>query len=41
MQKVHLNECRSLEHFSFVIWYVDKEVYLDSAEEAEVLVGWD
>ena len=40
LQKVDPNESGSLERFAFVRWYVDKEVSLDSAEEAERLVGW-
>ena len=41
MRKVDRNESGSLVCLDFVRWYVDKEVYLDSAEEAERLVGWD
>ena len=33
------NESGSLYCFAFVRWYVDKEIYIDSAEEAERLVG--
>ena len=40
LQKVDPNESGSLDRFDFVRWYVDREVYLDSAEEAERLVGW-
>ena len=40
LRKVDSNESGSLDRFSFVMWYVDKKVYLDSAEEAEFLVGW-
>ena len=40
MRKVDPNESGSLERFPFVRWYVDKEVSLESAEEAECLVGW-
>ena len=34
LQKVEPNESSSLDRFAFVRWYVDKEVSLDSAEEA-------
>ena len=40
LQKVHPNESGSYDHFDFVRWYVDKEVSLDYAEEAESLEGW-
>ena len=40
MWKVYPNESGSLEHFDFVRWYVNKEVSLDSAEEAYCFVGW-
>ena len=33
LQKVDPNESGSLERFAFVRWYLDKEVYLESAEE--------
>ena len=36
---VNPNESGSLNRFSFVGWCVDEEVSLDSAEEAERLVG--
>ena len=35
LRKVDPNESGSLDHFSFLRWYVDKEVSLDSAEEEE------
>ena len=38
--KVDPNERSSLDRFPFVRWYLDKEVSLDSAEEAECLVSW-
>ena len=43
--EVHLhksdpNESGSLDRFAFVIWYVDEEVYLDSADEAYHFVDW-
>ena len=41
LQKVEPNESGSLDRFSFLRWYVDEEVSLESAEEAERLVGWD
>ena len=41
MWKVDPNKSGILDHFSFVRWYVDEEVSLDYAEEAERLVGWD
>ena len=41
LRKVDPNESDSLDRFSFVRWYVDKEVSLESVEEAERLVGWD
>ena len=34
LRKVDPNESGSLDRFDFVRWYVDKEVSLDSAEEA-------
>ena len=37
--KVELDESGSLDHFSFVGWYVYKEISLESAEETENLVG--
>ena len=40
LHKVDPNESVSLDYFSFVRWYVEKEVSLDSTEEAECLVGW-
>ena len=40
LRKVYPNKIGSLDHFNFVVWYVDKEFSLDSAEEAELLVGW-
>ena len=38
--KIDPNESGSLDRFAFVRWYVDEEVSLESAEEAERLVGW-
>ena len=40
LHKVDPNESVSLDYFSFVRWYVEKELSLDSTEEAEYLVGW-
>ena len=40
LQKLYPNESGSLDHFAFVRWYLDEEVSLDCAEEAECLVGW-
>ena len=40
MHKVDPNESGSWDHFSFVMWYVDEEVSLDSTDKAERLVGW-
>ena len=40
LQKVGPNESGSLERFTFMMWYVNEEVSLDSTEEAEILVGW-
>ena len=40
MWKVDPNERGSLDCFPFLMWYVNKEVYLDSSEETENLVGW-
>ena len=40
LRKLDPNESGSLDSFAFVMWYVDKEVSLDSTEEAEHLVGW-
>ena len=40
MQKIYPNESGNLDRFAFVRWYVDKEVYLYSTEEAYRLVGW-
>ena len=39
-RKVEPNESGGLDSFAFVRWYVDKEVSLESAQEAENLVGW-
>ena len=39
-RKVDSNESGSLERFSFVRWYVDEEISLESTEEAYCLVGW-
>ena len=41
LQRVHPHESGSLDRCSFVGRYVDKEVSLDSTDEAERLVGWD
>ena len=41
LRKVYPNESGSLDLFALVRWYVDKEVSLDSVEEAERLLGWD
>ena len=41
LHKVGPNESGSLDRFTFVRWYVDGEVSLDSAEEAELWLGWD
>ena len=38
--KVDPNESGSLERFDFVRCYVDEEVSLESAEEAEPWLGW-
>ena len=38
--KVELNEIGILDIFSFVRWYVDNEIALDSVEDKERLVGW-
>ena len=40
LQKADPNESGSLDRFAFVRWYVDEEVSLDSAEEANCLVSW-
>ena len=40
LSKVYPNESDSLDRFDFVRWYVVEEVFLDSAEEAENLLGW-
>ena len=40
MRKVDPNESGSLECLTVVRWYVLKEVSMESAEEAESLVGW-
>ena len=39
--KVDPNESGSLDRFTFVRCYVDKEVSMDSTEELERLVDWD
>ena len=39
--KLDPNESVSLDRSFFVMWYVDEEVSLESAEEAENLVCWD
>ena len=38
--RVDPNEIGSLDRFPFLGWYADKEVSLDSTEEAERLLGW-
>ena len=38
--KVDPNESGGLGRFAFVSWYVNKEVSLESAEEAEHLISW-
>ena len=40
MRKLDPNKSGSLDRFVLVRWYVDEEVYLDSTEETECLVGW-
>ena len=40
LHKLDPNESGSLDCFSFMRKYVEEEVYPDSAEEAERLVGW-
>ena len=40
LQKLYPNKSGISERFDFVRWHVDEEVYLDSIEEAEHLVGW-
>ena len=40
LRKLDPNKSGSLDHFAFVRWYVDEEVSLESAEEAERLVRW-
>ena len=40
MRKVEKNVSGSLDCFDFLRWYVDNEVYMESVEEAENLVGW-
>ena len=40
LRKVDPNESGRLDCLAFVRWYMDKEVSMDSAEEAEHLVGW-
>ena len=39
-RRVESNESFNLESFAFVSCYVDKEVSMDSIEEAEHLVDW-
>ena len=39
LRKLEPNGSVCLDRFSFVRWYVDKEISLDSADEAESLVG--
>ena len=40
LRKVDPNESGGLDRFVIVRWFVDKEVSLGYAEEAESLVGW-
>ena len=40
LRKLDPNENGSLNRFSFVMWYVNKEDSLDSTYEAERLLGW-
>ena len=40
MQREDPNESVSLDRFAFVRWYMDEEVSVDSAEEAELFLGW-
>ena len=40
LQKVDLNESGSLDRFDFMRWYVVEEASMESADEAERLVGW-
>ena len=40
LRKVDPNESGSLDRFSFVSWYVDEEVSLDSAAEVENFWRW-
>ena len=38
--KLEPNESSILDRFDFVRWYMDEEIYMESSEEAERLVGW-
>ena len=40
LRKVDPNESSILDRFSFVRWYVDNEVSMESTDEGECLVGW-
>ena len=40
LRKVYPNESGSLDYFDFVRCYMDKEVSMESTEEAERLVVW-
>ena len=40
LRKLEPNKSGSLDRFAFVRWYVDYVVSLNSADEAECLVGW-
>ena len=40
MCKVYPNETDSLDRFTYMRLYVDKELSMDSVEEAYSLVGW-
>ena len=40
MWKLDPNESGRLDRFDFVRCYMNREVFLDSEEEAECLMGW-
>ena len=40
LQKLNPYESGIMERFAFVSWYVDEEVSMESAGDAEWLVGW-
>ena len=40
MEKVYPKESGIFDSFAFLRWYVEKEVSLESSDEAELLVGW-